>query len=136
MLQIAVLLLDLLAGRASAQLVCDAIAALQSFETPENVAKATALLREIAAKVGPEIAREAHAVAHWFETRPTAEWGPADYGGNVPATFGSGPPVVTRPEPDAGADLGGNVPAVFGNAAPSEARPEPEDTRDPGEPGT
>ena len=110
MLQIAILLLDLLAGRASAQLVCDAVNALQALETPANVKAVTDLLRELAPKLGAEIAREVHAVATWFATRPAADWGPPDYGGNVPATFGDGPPVETRPEP--------------------------EGTRDPGEPGT
>ncbi len=36
-------------------------------------------------------------------------------GGNEQASFGSGPPVTTRPEPDQDQDIGGNV----------RARPEP-----------
>jgi hypothetical protein len=136
MLQIAILLMDLLAGRASAQLVCDAINALQAFETPANVARLTSLLRELAAKVEPEIAREVHAVAQWFATRPGSEWGPADYGGNIPTPTEGVGTVVTRPEPDQDQGLGGNVPATFGSAPPAEPRPEPEDTRDPGDPGT
>jgi hypothetical protein len=129
MVQIAILLLDLLAGRASAQVVCDAINVVQAFETPANVARVVSLLRELGAKLEPALEKEVRAVAHWLATRPASEWGPADYGGNVPAAFGSGPPVATRPEPDEGADLGGNVRAR--PESPGVVRDEPEDGRDP-----
>jgi hypothetical protein len=73
MIQVAILLLDLLTGRASAQLVCDAIAALEAtVGTPENVKALTSRLRDLAAKLAPEIAREAHAVADWCEAHPWA----------------------------------------------------------------
>jgi hypothetical protein len=65
----------------------------------------------------------------WLAARPPGPEPTPDFGGNTAAVFGSGPPVVTRPEPDEGADLGGNTRAP--DVAEVERRAEPENGRDP-----